>query len=93
MSDQKPRMATPPQTPPGLEVDEHGRPIPFDQRTEGDKEKVRAHIAAERGGSVKNPEGEAETPAPMPRELPGTAKPHAKDPEGRQGGTARNRQG
>ncbi|HEY4275238.1 MAG TPA: hypothetical protein VGM68_07125 [Rhizomicrobium sp.] len=83
----KPKMAVPPQTPPGLEVDEHGHPIPFDKRTEGDKEKVRAHIAAELHGSVKNPEGEAQTPSPVPRELPGTAKPHPKDPEGQQGGS------
>ena len=94
MSEHKAKMATPPETPPGLEVDEHGRPIPFDKRTEGDKEKVKDHIAAELHGSVKNPEGEAQTPAPMPHELQGTAKPKLdKDPEGQQGGTRRNGQG
>ncbi len=42
----KPKMATPKDTPPGLEVDAHGNPIPFEKRTEGDKQKVRENIAA-----------------------------------------------
>lgn len=41
----KPKMSVKHDTPPGLELDEHGNPIPFDKRTEGDKEKVRTHIA------------------------------------------------
>jgi hypothetical protein len=96
-SDAKPakaKMATVQGTPPGLEVDEHGRPIPFDQRTSGDREKVRGHIAAElHGADAKNPDGEAEAPAPAPKAVQGTAAKRDRDPEGRQGDTARNGQG
>jgi hypothetical protein len=37
----KAKMAPQPSAPPGLEQDEHGNAIPFDQRTEEDKEKAR----------------------------------------------------
>lgn len=43
--------------------------------------------------NIKNPEGEAETPAPTPRADQGTARPAKKpdDPEGQQGSTDHNR--
>ena len=51
-------------SPPGIELDGHGNVIPLAERTEDDQERAR-------GGSVKNPEGEAENPAPMPRDQQG----------------------
>ncbi len=44
--ERKPKMAVHTNTPPGLELDEHANLIPFEKRTEGDKEKVRENIAA-----------------------------------------------
>ena len=41
----KPRMAPQPEAPPGLEQDGKGNPIPFEKRTEEDKEKVRHTVA------------------------------------------------
>lgn len=41
----KPRMAPNPEAPPGLEQDGKGNVIPFQKRTEDDKEKVRRVIA------------------------------------------------
>lgn len=41
----KPRMAPHPEAPEGLEQDSKGNPIPFEKRTEEDKEKVRQAIA------------------------------------------------
>jgi hypothetical protein len=41
----KPRMAPNPDAPPGLEQDGKGNVIPFNRRTEDDKEKVRRMIA------------------------------------------------
>ena len=38
----RPRMAIPPEAPPGIEQDEKGNLIPFEQRTEDEQEKVRA---------------------------------------------------
>ena len=37
----KAKMAPQPSAPPGLEQDQHGNAIPFEQRTEEDQEKVR----------------------------------------------------
>jgi len=42
MSDQKARMAPLSSAPPGLEQDERGNPIPFEERTLDDQEKARA---------------------------------------------------
>lgn len=50
----KPKMTTGSDTPPGLELDEHGNPIPFEKRTEAEKEKVRAAIAAAMHGQHDN---------------------------------------
>lgn len=36
------RMAIPPETPPGIEQDEKGNLIPFEQRTKEDQEKAQA---------------------------------------------------
>ena len=72
-------------TPPGIEMDGHGHVIPLAERTKEDRDAARA--AGEKDGSIKNPEHEAENPAPMPRELQGKGgrgKDH--DPEGQQGG-------
>lgn len=41
----KPRMAPHPEAPPGLEQDGKGNPIPFEKRTQEDKDKVRQAIA------------------------------------------------
>ena len=38
----RPRMAIPPEAPPGIEQDEKGNLIPFEQRTKDDQEKARA---------------------------------------------------
>jgi hypothetical protein len=38
----RPRMAIPPEAPPGVEQDGKGNLIPFEQRTEDDQEKARA---------------------------------------------------
>jgi hypothetical protein len=42
----KPKMAARSDAPPGIEVDGHGNIIPFEDRTKGDKQKVRDNIAA-----------------------------------------------
>ena len=71
--------------PPGIELDGHGNVIPLAQRTKEDQDAARA--AGETEGSVKNPEREAEHPAPMPRDLQGRGgKKLERDPEGQQGG-------
>lgn len=38
----KARMAVPPKAPPGIELDEKGNLIPFDERTEDDQERARS---------------------------------------------------
>jgi hypothetical protein len=38
----RPRMAVPPDAPPGIEQDEKGNLIPFDKRTCDDQERARA---------------------------------------------------
>jgi len=43
-NDKKPKMASQPSASPGLEQDSHGNAIPFEQRTEEDKEKARRGI-------------------------------------------------
>lgn len=68
-------------TPPGLETDGKGNVIPFAQRTGEDKEKAAA-------ASLKDPEGEAQAPASMPRPQQGQGgTPRQNDPAGHQGGT------
>jgi hypothetical protein len=87
------RMAPAADAPAGLELDGEGNLIPFDRRTEDDKQKVRDAVAAslhqDTAGSTKNPEHEAENPAPMPQADQGKAVPRSKahDPEGQQGST------
>jgi len=87
----KPKMAPQKDAPPGLEQDSLGNPIPFEERTEDDKEKVIENLAGKMhgGASIKNPEGEAENPAPMPKadQRPSSGKPYPHDPEGQQGST------
>lgn len=79
--DHKAKMQPQPNAAPGLETDGKGNVIPFAQRTKDDQEKAAA-------ASVKNPEGEAENPATMPRDQQGQGgTPHHKDPAGQQGGT------
>lgn len=91
MSREKPKMATRHDTPPGLELDGLGNAIPFEKRTTGDQQKVRDNIAAALQGqhSVKDPQHEAEIPAPMPPGLAGSRQTptHPPDPAGQQGGT------
>ena len=72
--------------PPGLELDGHGNPIPLEKRTPEDQEKARAASTM----SVKNPEQEAQNPAPMPRAQQGQGgSPPDSDPQGHQGGIPR----
>ena len=76
------KMHPKPGSPPGIELDGHGNVIPFEQRTKDDQER-----AAAAGGSVKNPEGEAETPAPMKGDKQGKGGRGVDyDPAGQQGG-------
>lgn len=65
----KSKMSMKQDTPPGLELDEHGDPIPFDERTEGDKQKVRENIATamQSEGSLNISEHEREIPVPIPK--------------------------
>ncbi len=58
------KMKPKPGSPPGLETDGHGNVIPLAKRTAEDQEKAMA-------AGVKNPEQEAQHPAPMPREQQG----------------------
>jgi hypothetical protein len=96
------KMKPAPGSPPGLEVDSKGNPIPFAERTEDDQEKARKAKARgkdEDEVSMKNPEQEAEHPAPMPHAQqrnsgakgkgggPGADKGADPDPAGQQGGT------
>jgi hypothetical protein len=70
-------------SPPGLETDGKGNVIPLDKRTKEDQEKAK-------GGSVKNPEGDAKAPSSMPRTQQGEGgSSHHGDPAGNQGGTHR----
>lgn len=92
----RPRMAPHPHAPEGLEQDGKGNPIPFEDGTEEDKEKVRRAIADgihPDSSSVKNPENEAEIPAPSPANIRGTHKDQdgERDPEGQQGGQRRSK--
>ena len=91
----KPRMAPHPQAPEGLEQDGKGNPIPFEERTEEDKEKVRRAIADgihTDSSSIKNPENEAEIPAPIPANIRGTQRQDSEpDPGGQQGGQRRSK--
>lgn len=92
----KPRMTPHPQAPEGLEQDSKGDPIPFVERTEDDKEKVRRAIADgihTDSSSTKNPENEAEIPAPSPSNIRGTHRQQdgEHDPEGQQGGQRRSK--
>ena len=57
------KMQPKPGSPPGLETDGKGNVIPLAERTEEDREAA--------GGSVKDPEGDAENPASMPRDQQG----------------------
>lgn len=86
MSD-KPRMAPQPDAPPGLEQDGKGHPIPFHRRTRDDQEKVREAVADAMHAGTKNPDQEAEIPAPSPDHIRG--EPGSDDPEGHQGGQRR----
>jgi hypothetical protein len=66
--------------PPGLETDGNADVIPLHRRTPEDQAK-----AASR--SLKDPEHEAENPAPMPRDQQGQGgTPRQDDPAGQQGG-------
>jgi hypothetical protein len=66
--------------PAGLETDGTGNVIPLAERTPDDQLKASA--------SVKNPEQQAEHPAPMPTARQGEGgPPRPHDPEGRQGAT------
>ena len=77
----KGKMHVNPGSPPGIEVDSKGNPIPLSQRTEQDQAVA---IAA---GSIKNPESELEHPAPMPRQQQGQGgTPKQNDLAGQQGG-------
>jgi hypothetical protein len=70
--------------PPGLEQDSGGNIIPLEQRTEEDQEKARAASQA----TIKDPEREAENPAPMPASQQGQGgSPVDHDPEGQHGAT------
>jgi hypothetical protein len=71
--------------PPGLETDGKGNVIPLDQRTPEDQAKAVGQGLTDQ--SVKNPENEAEDPAPMPRDQQGQGgTPKKNDPAGQQGG-------
>jgi hypothetical protein len=70
------------EAPEGLETDGQGNVIPLDQRLPEDQAKAV-------GQGLKNPDHEAENPAPMPQ---GTrrgspVRPANDDPAGQQGGT------
>jgi len=52
-----------------------------------DKAGMRPAGETKTGTSVKNPEHEAEIPAPSPRDIAGTSTPRNSDPAGQQGGT------
>ena len=80
------KMRPAPDAPPGLELDGKGDVIPQAQRTVDDQEKARAASQA----SIKNPEQEAEHPAPMPRQQQGQGgSPRDEGPQGQQGATKR----
>ena len=81
------KMRPAPGAPPGIELDGKGNVIPLEQRTKGDQEKARKAAAQ---GSIKDPEQEAEHPAPMPRSQQGQGgAPVDNDPKGQQGATKR----
>jgi hypothetical protein len=78
--DHKARMQPKSSAPPGLETDGEGNIIPFDRRTPEDQMKAA-------GRSLKNPEHEAENPAPMQKDQQGQGgTPRQEDPAGQQGG-------
>lgn len=88
--DHKARMAPRADAPPGIETDGHGNVIPLARRTEEDQAKARRD--GEYKGAGKNPEHEAQEPAPMPRDQQGQGAHHGtgplnRDPAGQQGGT------
>lgn len=82
MTEHKPRMAPHPDAPAGLEQDGQGKPIPFEQRIEEDKAKVRKAVAE----GIKNPQNEAEIPAPSLKIMRGKHETSDEpvDPEGQQ---------
>lgn len=65
--DHKAKMAPRADAPPGIETDGHGNVIPLSQRTPEDQAKAK-------GQSTKNPQDEAENPAPMPPSQQGDSK-------------------
>ncbi|MBV9550601.1 MAG: hypothetical protein JO256_13115 [Alphaproteobacteria bacterium] len=76
----KAKMQPRAEAPPGLETDGQGNVIPLDRRTAEDQIKAA-------GRSLKNPEHEAENPAPMPREQQAQGgTPRQDDLAGQQGG-------
>jgi len=78
--DHKTKMQPRSDAPPGLETDGHGNVIPFEKRTKEDQAKAA-------GRSVKDPEHQAQTPSPMPRDQQGQGgTPRQDDPAGQQGG-------
>lgn len=82
------KMAPLAESPPGLEQDSKGNSIPLDQRTRDDKEKVLSNLVEKMhaDASIKNPEGEAQTPARMPDSQKSQGGPaRAADLEGNQG--------
>jgi hypothetical protein len=53
MTDDKPRkMAVPKSTPPGTELDAHGNPIPFEKKTQEDKQQSAAAAAVTSSGDT-----------------------------------------
>ena len=74
--------------PEGLETDGKGNVIPLDQRLPEDQVKaVGQGLEDQSLEGVKNPDHEAETPAPMPNGATGSPRrPANDDPAGQQGG-------
>jgi hypothetical protein len=76
----KAKMKPRAEAPEGLETDGKGNVIPLDQRTPEDQ-------ARAAGQGLKNPDHEAEVPAPMPNSKTGSPQREANDdPAGQQGG-------
>jgi hypothetical protein len=63
------KMKPKPGSPPGIELDGKGHVIPLADRTEEDR--TAAIMAGKTKGSIKDPEAEAESPAPMPKSQQG----------------------
>jgi hypothetical protein len=89
-NEHKTKMAPNSDAPAGLEFDSKGNAIPFAKRPKNDQQKTTERLTnVMRDASIKDPEQEAEHPAPMPKDQQGkgAAKSHHHDLEGQQGGT------